>query len=872
MRLLRKLGIPTQLRLTVVLATLFALMVVGSGGYVLSLYEHFRSHFAQAEVPLLTEILELNESVTAIQQELGVLVERAKSGAVDKQTLHREGERLVERFDASMARFPTTVHLDEKDILERDLQEMQASMARYRGDLIATVDTLAVDPDLAGQAWKRLASDGVRVNRESAQSLKKFGAHLVRESGDLSTELRRVALPVLIVLMLLMGVLYWFLNRIARDVGSSVSWIHGTLERLRVGDTETPVLSPTESVEARQVAHALEAFRSTLIELAQMRGELEDKVVERTRLLGETNDKLSRQLTQLNAAERELRLFKRAFHSASEAIVITDLSGIIIEVNKAYEVITGYARDEVIGCNPSMAASGRHDKAFYQQMWALILQHGSWTGEIWDRRRNGEEYVKLLGISTVYDEDQNRTHYVGVFTDISEIKETEAQLERMAYYDRLTGLPNRRLLLDRVEHAVALAKRNHTRGGVIFLDLDKFKSINDTLGHNAGDALLIEAARRIRGCVRESDTVGRLGGDEFLVLIESLSDVEELAAWQARVLGEKIVSRLADPFPLGENVVHAGGSAGIALFDELTHMRVDELVSNADTAMYEAKKAGRGTVRFFDPLMQETLQARVALEDLVREALKDNRFDLHLQPQFDDTRRIVGVEALIRLLDDDGLAVAPSSFIPVAEESMLIQHIGRWVMNEACSVLTRWADDPVLATIPIAINVSAKQFNAPHFVEETREIIGRHAIQPGLLKIELTESIVVTNIEEAISRMQALRSMGIRLAMDDFGTGYSSLSYLRRLPFDQIKIDRTFVSSMMENQSDAFIVHSVQTMARLLEAELVAEGVETAEQLDALLALGISLFQGYLLARPMPIDACVEFIRDTQVPTGRHVA
>lgn len=849
-----QLRVAAQARLILVLAVVSLVLAIAGGVFVFSLYEDFRRHYAEVEVPLLSRIAAANVELGSIQQDLLALIDKAKHRTIDEETVYREGRRLVDRTDALLESFPGHILALAKDD-QAEVEQLHAQTGTFRGDLVLAVEMLSVNLGLAEKHAQRVSRDALIVNRNAAELQQAINEHLTRDAVDLKETLLKLGLPMAVVLLVVVAAVMLLLRYLAGNISMTFGQLQQTLGRLRSGETAVPVTSAAPGAESSDIAASLEAFRKTLIERDAMRANLEREVEDRTDRLRLVNKNLSEQVARLYAAEQDLRLFKKVFESIAEAIVVTELDGTIIDINDAYVAITGFSREEVIGRNPRIASSGRHDARFYQEMWREIREQGNWAGEIWDRRSSGEVYPKLLSISTVYDDARRPLKYVGVFTDISGIKETEKQLEQLAYFDRLTGLPNRRLLLDRVDHAIALARRNGSSGAIFFLDLDRFKHVNDTLGHNVGDLLLVEVAQRLKECVRASDTVGRLAGDEFLVLAEELADDGVQATRNALVIGEKIVAALGKPYQLAGNEVVTSSSVGISLFDSLTADNVDSLLSKSDTAMYEAKKSGRGRLCFFDPSMQESYQSRVALENRLRVAVRDRDFSLHFQPQFDEASRVIGLEALLRW-NDSGQPVAPAQFIPLAEDIHLIGEIGRWVLDESCQLLKGWGGEPQLAGVPISINVSGRQFNSQGFVAEVADTLQRHGIAASRIKLELTESVVVENIEASVAKMKALQSLGIRLSMDDFGVGNSSLAHLRRLPFDQIKIDRGFVASMLDDQNDLFIVHTVLTMARLMQVEVMAVGVETAKQLEALSALGCELFQGYLLGRPMPAADC----------------
>lgn len=565
-------------------------------------------------------------------------------------------------------------------------------------------------------------------------------------------------------------------------------------------------------------------------------------------------------ITESKRIEQELRIAATAFETL-EGITITDADEVIIRVNRAFTQITGYTAEEAIGNKPSMLKSGRHDPEFYRNMHYALQHEGQWEGEIWDRHKDGHIYPKWLAITTVKNDCGRITHYVGSFTDISERKASEEKIKNLAFYDTLTQLANRRLLAERLEHAIAVQTRTGSYAALLFLDLDNFKLLNDTQGHGVGDELLIKVALRLKGCVRETDAVARLGGDEFIVLLEELGQVCDSAAVQAKTVAEKIVSALTEPYSLSCVVYNCSSSIGVVLFCD-SGITADAVLAQADTAMYAAKKGGKNTYRFFDPAMQQELEQRAKFESALRQAISNDQLMLFYQPQVDANKQMTGVEALVRWHHPELGWILPIQFIPLAEETDIILIIGRWVLETACAQLKAWRNRRWTQNLSIAVNVSAKQFYQPGFVEEVRTVMAKYAIGPMQLKLELTESMVLKEMDAAIAKMLELKSIGVLLAMDDFGTGYSSLSYLKNLPFDQIKIDKSFVEGIKKNNNDAFIVHSVFTLGKLMGINVVAEGVENIEQDELLKSLGCIAFQGYLFGKPVPIEELERQLRE----------
>lgn len=561
---------------------------------------------------------------------------------------------------------------------------------------------------------------------------------------------------------------------------------------------------------------------------------------------------IGRDITEQKKINDKLRIAAIAFES-QEGMLITDADSVILQVNRAFTEITGYDSDEVIGKTPKVLNSGHQDEQFYAAMWEDINSKGKWKGEIWNKRKNGEIYSENLTITAVKNVDGVVTNYVATLTDNTKAHAASAKIDELAFYDPLTKLPNRQLLLDRLHQALASKKVSGNEGAIMFIDLDDFKTLNDTLGHDIGDLLLTECATRISSCLREGDTVARLGGDEFVVLLENLSVHTLEAVTQTEMIAEKIIATLNKPYKLNAFDCQNTASIGIVLFDGQNDEQ-HVLFKHADIALYQAKKSGRNQFAFFNPHMQDAINARADLVNELRKAIDKQQFQLHYQIQVDSNGFAVGAEALIRWLHPERGMISPFHFIPLAEETGLILPIGQWVLETACTQIALWQHNALTRDLILAVNVSAKQFRQVDFVEKVQTILSNSAIDPSKLKFELTETIFIDNVQEIVVTMVALKALGVKFSLDDFGTGYSSLQYLKQLPLDQLKIDQSFVRDLVDDSSDKAIVLTIITMASSLGLNVIAEGVETEEQHQFLLKKGCENYQGYLFSKPVPID------------------
>ena len=553
-------------------------------------------------------------------------------------------------------------------------------------------------------------------------------------------------------------------------------------------------------------------------------------------------------ITSRKQIEEQIRLFEKVFANANEGIMISDANNRIVATNPAFTEITGYTMEEVIGKNPNILSSGQMDADFYDRMWSSIQATGKWQGEVVDRRKDGNIYAEWLSISALLDDSGRLTHYVALIADISERKAAEERMVYLAQHDVLTGLPNRMLFQDRLQQAIAFAERQRTSVALLFMDLDRFKDVNDTLGHHVGDLLLQEVTRRIRHCVRGSDTVSRQGGDEYVIMLPNLDDLGDIMQ-----VVNKLIESIANPYELEGHIVHVTTSVGVSVYPQ-DGADIETLIRNADTAMYQAKDAGRNGYRFFTQEMNHTIARRVGLENKLRGAINRNELLIHYQPQVDLlSGQVVAAEALVRWQHPEDGLTSPAEFIRVAEECGMIVALGEWVLNEACRQNQEWRTLG-LRKIVMAVNLSPLQLHDRRLMEIISAALDSSGMPSEALELEITESAMLKNSEQAIAMLNNISRLGIRISIDDFGTGYSSLSHLKKFPVDMLKIDQSFVRDLSIDRDDAAIVSAVISMAKSLGLHVIAEGVETDEQLQFLEKLDCDFIQGFYFSKPLTAD------------------
>ena len=611
------------------------------------------------------------------------------------------------------------------------------------------------------------------------------------------------------------------------------------LKLLRKEDKETPFIIVSGGIGEEAAIDALRQGANDYV------------LKDRPARLGEAvrrvlNDKQLRK--DHEQAQEQLRLAERAFQNTAEGITVTDRSGNIVSVNPAFEAITGYSSQEAIGQNPRLLKSGHHDQAFYRNLWDTLTSTGHWRGEIWNRRKNGDVFPEWLTVSAVKDQQGRTTHYVGVFSDITQIKQAQEQINFLAHHDALTHLPNRALFHERFQHALTHAQREKSPLALLFLDLDRFKTVNDTLGHPIGDQLLLEVSKRMGKIIRAGDTLARLGGDEFILLLE-----EETSAQHAAVVARKLIDLFSQPMVIGQHDLVITASIGITLYPN-DGDDPDILIRHADRAMYEAKQQGRNTYRFFTKALTEGAFERLMMENDLRRAIERNELVLHYQPQVDvNTRQLHGIEALVRWQHPKQGLIPPNLFIGLAEEIGIIGEIGAWVLRTACLQIAAW-DNKGFKVPRIAVNLSAQQIDQYGLISLVSEELENAGLPPERLELEVTESMLMRDPDLSRTVLSKLRTLGVKFAIDDFGTGYSSLAYLKLLPLDRLKIDQSFVQDIGRDSNDEAIVHAIVALAKSLGLEAVAEGVEEEKQAYFLQQAGSNLVQGYLYGRPLPAE------------------
>lgn len=639
-----------------------------------------------------------------------------------------------------------------------------------------------------------------------------------------------------------------FLLLIRKNIIASIDLL--TKRAIEIGDTcdfssRLPVKTDDE------ISRLAWSFNALLDRMAESNYSLEKTVEDSSNMLERS---IKERISELMTMNQVLTLMEEVFEHSLEGIIITDAAGIITKVNPAFTKITGYMEHEVAGKNPRILKSDHHNPHFYKSMWDSIVTEGHWAGEIWDRHKDGNAFPEWLSISAIRNSDGETSHYVGVFHDISDMKRQEELIRYQAFHDSLTGLPNRFLLKNRMEQSILHSARDKNRFGVIFLDLDNFKKINESLGLAIGDILLKDAATRLRSIARNVDTVARHGGDEFIILVESIDNEKPLIT-----LAQRILVEFKEPFKILDNSFHIGISMGIAIYPE-DGEDSEILLRNADSAMYRAKEVGKETFSLYTVTLNDRVERNLHLENELRSALVGKDFEVHYQPQMDlKTGKITGIEGLARWNNSNGLAMAPDGFIPFSEETGLIFDIDRIIMEKALIEIGELVTTG-LYPLKLSLNCSAKVLHLKRLPDIITAYLSKYNFDPEWFELEITESSIMKNFKESIGSINRLRDTGISISLDDFGTGYSSLSQLKNLPIDSLKIDRSFVGEVGSNSSNAHIIEAVVSLSQKFGVKVIAEGVETEEQLSFLKNVGCDIAQGYYISRPLPFKELKSFL------------
>jgi diguanylate cyclase (GGDEF)-like protein/PAS domain S-box-containing protein len=730
-------------------------------------------------------------------------------------------------------------------------EHLLSDIEKFHSKLLSASEISTVDLKKAHNLLQSVTKIFFHAQEDFTYCIQETRKVAEKKSIQMQEQFREQAIWLLInfiAFLLLMLIISIYLSR---KLSGDLALMINSMGELAKGNIHVKVPNLTSSPEVEEMAKSFSIFRNTLQQLDQS-----------NELTLSINQDLHTEIKNRQKVESELRLIATVFEQGTEGIVITDTNSVILKVNPAFTSITGYSKDEAIGQNTNILRSQKHDRMFYQTLWKSIQMDGKWQGEIWNRRKNGEVYPEWRIISSVFNQEGHLQYYISIFSDITNRKLSEDHIYRLAHYDVLTELPNRSLFQERLTQSITHAKRYQQIVGVLFLDLDGFKNINDSMGHVAGDQLLKIVAQRIKTCVREDDTLARLGGDEFTLILANLKSLEA-----ASQIADKILNTFKKPFRLSNHEVFITTSIGISLFPD-DGRDVDTLLKNADIAMYHVKDSGKNAYNYFTESMQTSAKERHKLENYLHHAIQRSEFSLVYQPRVDTiTHRIISLEVLCRWQQPDIGFVPPDKFIPLAEETGLIIPIGLWVMETACRQYRQWQINNV-APEKISVNLSGRQFQDENLLTDILSILEKTGVSSHSLELELTESSLMENPEKCINILQHLKKEGIEIAVDDFGTAYSSLSYLKRFPVSVLKIDRSFICDIPEDKDDIAITRSIISLASHMNLTVVAEGVETKEQLNFLKQHNCSQIQGYYFSQPKSVEAIEEMLKRKYLHQG----
>jgi len=783
------------------------------------------------DISQLLEATRISQEMLALQSRITGILNQAKLGSLDESAIYRMHSREVDALAGLTGRVDTLAqHLRQQGRAGAG-SALQREYGIYRNLVMMATDIAAVEPALAAgyidqaknhyiafsdQALKLGVSLGEDVGNTGEKSSRAFVATVDRNLLVIGTGL---------LAMLLLAALA------SKTVAGKIAAIADALNDLASHQENPPELPGLQRLHDAQ-SGVLKALAASVL---SFRAALVDRL----------------------RAQEQLHLAASVFKHAREGILITKPDGSIIDVNQAFIDISGYERDEVIGRNPRILSSGRHDKTFYTKMWHALKEQGFWSGEIWNRRKNGEFYAELLTISAIYDLNGEIRHYIALFYDITEIKNHQHELEHIAHHDPLTGLPNRSLLADRLQHALSQSHRRAEQLIVCYIDLDGFKTINDRHGHDIGDRLLMRVADSMKRALREGDTLARLGGDEFVAVI---LDVNDMTA--AQPLLERLLEAAAEEIEHQGLTLHCSASMGVTLYPQNEDIDADQLLRQADQAMYQAKLAGKNRFHFFDAEHDRSVRGHHESVEHIHDALTGQEFVLYYQPKANlRSGQVIGAEALIRWNHPERGILPPGLFLPVIENHPLTVELGDWVLDTAFAQVAAWRKHGL--TLPVSVNIAAMHLQSPHFIERLRARLAAYPdVPPAALELEVLETSALQDLGEVSQIIQQCLALGLGFAIDDFGTGYSSLTYLKRLPAPVLKIDQSFVRDMLDDPDDLAILEGVLGLARAFGRKAIAEGVETIAHGNMLLDMGCDLAQGYAIARPMPASEIPAWIEN----------
>jgi len=759
----------------------------------------------------------------------------ASENASSMSNLENKLEETKLTFNLTIL-FMTTDYHDERPEIAARLDSLK-DLLRLFITKMEEVQALSADfeKELAFVSLTKIESDIHPKITNTIRELKSHEAHYISLSQEnLVSAVRRNLLLTITIGVLggifLLAIAFTVTRRTTQRLSVLLDWSH----KISKGNWSLSLNTDSKD-EVGQLTVAMEDMR---------------------RNIQSAHDQLAQSMQKAREVADRLKIYANAFQNSGEPILITDENNHIININNAFTEQTGYTLEEVKGKNPRMFSSGKTPPSIYEDMWNSLGETGFWQGELWDKTKSGRVFPKLAAISAIKNENNEDLFYIASFADISDRKAAEERIAHLAHHDILTGLQNRFSLEDRLEQALAIANREQSMVALFFIDLDRFKNINDSLGHHAGDKLLIEVADRLKNSVRDSDIVARIGGDEFVIVLTGMKD-----STQAAVIAETLLRQISKPYLIDKHTLETSPSIGISIYPD-DGSSADDLMRNSDIAMYHAKEQGRNTYHFFADSMLIAAQDRLKFEAELRQALHNEEFELYYQPQVDVKKQCISsVEALIRWTHPERGMIPPTEFIPIAEETGFIHELGEWVFNEACKQLATWHKQGIFK-IKMAINLSAKQLHSRELGNVVSTMLTMYNLQSQDLELEITETAAMTDPEIAVQQLDALRDLGVALAIDDFGTGYSSLAYLKRLPIQTLKLDRTFVRDIEHDQNDLEITAATISLAHNLGLKVVAEGVESEGQVNFLVAHQFDYLQGYYFSKPLPAVEATRYLSE----------